>query len=181
MRDPFAGNTLEWILGKPRSYEHCEWGARDFWEWEDRSERLQHVVVYTHLERASTADLLGSEIERSRWILGLPENWDDEGSETYSSSTWQRAVAFLKQQAAYLREFGGELDMPRILPGPEGSIDLHWEKSDYELLINIPKDPQRRAAFYGDDRVSLQIKGTLDTSTLNLGLVEWLVSRKTGR
>ncbi len=179
--DPLARNTLGWILGKHRRYEQSEWTAPDIWEWEDHPEKLPLVIVYSHVEGGSTAHLLESEIDRSRWILGLPEDWDGEGTEAYTESTWQRAVAFLKQQAAHVRECGSELDIPRILPGPEGSIDLHWEKPDYELLINIPRDPQRRATFYGDDRVSLQIKGTLDTSTLNLGLIEWLVSRKIGR
>lgn len=176
-----AGDTLQWIPTKHSRYERSEWNPRENWEWEDHLKNLHPADDFEHPEGGGTGGQLESEIERSRWILNLPENWDGEGAAAYTKWTWQRAIVFLKQQAEHVRECGSELDIPKILPGPEGSIDLHWDKQDYELLINIPSDPQRRATFYGDDRISLQIKGTLDTSTFTLGLVEWLVSRKSGR
>ena len=177
---PFL-DAFQWIPARRDRHERSEWTTRENWEWEDHPKNLQLAEVFGHLEADATGDQLETEIERSRWILDLPENWDGEGAAAYGESTWLRAIAFLKHQSAHLRECGSELDIPNILPGPDGSVDLHLDKPDYELLINIPKDTQRRATFYGDDRVSLQIKGTLDTSTFNLGLIEWLVSRKRGR
>ena len=43
-------------------------------------------------------------------------------------------------------------DAPEILPGPGGSIDLHWKTDARELLINVPADPQDTISYYGDDR-----------------------------
>ncbi len=42
---------------------------------------------------------------------------------------------------------GSILDAPNILPGPDNSIDLHWDYPKYEILINIPADPMAEASF----------------------------------
>jgi hypothetical protein len=65
-------------------------------------------------------------IDASRSILALQEDWDDEGSPGYSESTWRRAVDFLIRQATFAQHIvGRDLPVPKILPGPKGSIDLH--------------------------------------------------------
>jgi hypothetical protein len=55
-----------------------------------------------------------------------------------------------------------------ILPGPYGSIDLHWRTPKRELLINVPDDAEGPASYYGDDReegTGNAIRGkNLDTS-----------------
>ena len=43
-------------------------------------------------------------------------------------------------------------DPPKIHPGPEGSIDLHWKSSNRELLINVPANSEDPIGYYGDDR-----------------------------
>ncbi len=56
-----------------------------------------------------------------------------------------------------------------------GSIDLHWKQPTWELLVNIPAEETRRAAFYGDDYGAGAIKGSGDAGRHNFGLLEWLM------
>jgi len=114
-------------------------------------------------------------IERSHEIVDVADDWDDEGSPGYSQATWERAVGFVRNYARHLwSHHGVRIPAPRILPGPEGSIDIHWEEDSFELLVNIPRDGDQRAEFYGDDHGAIYIKGSLDPSGLNRGLIEWL-------
>jgi hypothetical protein len=114
------------------------------------------------------------ELSRGR-ILGLRDNWDDKGSIGYQEETWKRAAQFVLNSAKLLWDCHVTvIDIPSLLPGPDGSIDIHWETKQYELAINIPTDPKDMATFYGDDKGALSIKGTLDPSSENQGLLLWL-------
>jgi hypothetical protein len=128
--------------------------------WEGLPERLRRV---------------GRAIEASRKLLELAYDWDDEGALPIQETTWQRAAGFVARQARWLWDFSGiSFPTPDIAPVPDGSIDLHWDRPHFELLINIPPEPSVPAGFYGDDRGSLSIQGHLDTSRLNEALILWL-------
>lgn len=118
---------------------------------------------------------LDAEIDRAKGILTLPDDWDGEGSSSYSATTFDRAVEFLKTHSKSLRAFGLEMPIPTIAPGPAGSIDVHWKRTSWELLVNIPAEGGRVASFYGDDYGVQQIRGTLNTEAGNSGLVAWLM------
>ena len=104
---------------------------------------------------------------------------DDHGEAGYSEETWNRAVEFLTKNAKWLWDsFGRVIDAPRILPGPDGSIDIHWDHPSFEILINIPADPGAKAGFYGDDRGEIAIKGSIDPSRFNHhGLLLWMAEQ----
>ena len=119
---------------------------------------------------------LEAEIESSRTILKLPDNWDGEDSPRYSTTTLKRAIAFARMHIEQLWEaFGANAPVPRINPGPMGSIDLHWKQLAWELLVNIPAEENLPATFYGDDYGAGVIKGTVATDRPNFGLLEWLM------
>lgn len=117
----------------------------------------------------------------SRAILSSRELLSLKGEDdrpVCDAATWKRAVTFLAKHARWLA--ANEdciIDAPRIDPGPNGSIDLNWESDDFELLVNIRADPNEPAGFYGDDKGRLKIKGTLDPSAYNEGLLSWLGKR----
>jgi hypothetical protein len=114
-------------------------------------------------------------IESSRKILDLKDGWDGEGSRGYDEATWDRTIAFVWNYARRLRsQHGVRIPAPKILPGPAGSIDLHWQETDFELLVNIPANSQERAEFYGDDYGGIFIKGAINPAVFNKGLIEWL-------
>jgi len=117
-------------------------------------------------------------IRGSRSILDLASDWDDAGASTCSESTWKRATTFLRDHANWAyRHQGVIIPPPAILPGPDGSIDLHWRTTTYELLVNVPGTTGRPASFYGDDYRSLSIKGTINPELPNRGLIAWLTDR----
>lgn len=72
-----------------------------------------------------------------------------------------------------MERFGKFPLIPYISPGPDGSVDLHWEHGGRGLLINIPAD-DGRATFYGDGKGMITIRGNFDPSTCYEGLIKWL-------
>lgn len=120
---------------------------------------------------------IGETIEDSRKILLLEDNWDDLGAVPIEEPTWRRAVEFLARHAKWVWENKrSAIESPEVLPGPDGSVDLHWDHTDYELLINVPAEPNSMAGFYGDDRGGISIKGQFDPGRMNKGLFDWLDS-----
>ena len=118
-------------------------------------------------------------IEASKTILDLDDDWDDEGSVGYVEATWARAVDYLEKSAERLWDMHGiVLDPPEILPGPDGSIDLHWNQPDYEMLINFPSDEDSPAGFYADDKGNLSIKGKINPSGQNLTHFVWFAEAR---
>jgi len=64
---------------------------------------------------------------------------------------------------------------PNLLPGPEGSIDIQWKMEKFDLLINVPEDPQELPTFSSDDYTQNSIKGTLDPVKMQPVLFSWLI------
>jgi hypothetical protein len=119
---------------------------------------------------------LEAEIGRaSAFLLALPES--DEGAGPYSVDTVSRAADFLREHFRYLsRTCGILVKPPRILPGPAGSIDIHWQNDRYDLLMNIPSEFDKPATFYGEDASGAAVvKGSFKTDALNTGLLTWLL------
>ncbi len=117
-------------------------------------------------------------IERSRWILQLQDDWDDEGAVGGYAEVWSRATEFLRSYAtAFYDRYGRDLNLPSISPVPNGSIDLHWDYPSYELLINVTRDSAKPVTFYGDDRASTVLKGSVPDTDSSATLLAWLAER----
>lgn len=124
----------------------------------------------------SRSSAVEQEIEASRSILELEDDFDGEESPAYERATWERATGFLRSLAqSVLEHYGVEIDRPRIKPGPDGSIDLHWREPSYEVLINIPSDPREKPSFYGDDYAGSFQKGRCELSARSAALL-WLLT-----
>lgn len=115
-------------------------------------------------------------IAKSRKMLNLSENWDEDGAKPIDLPTWERAASFLSRYAKRIWDRNGRvLDVPDITPSVDGSVDIHWDKPSYEILIVIPSEVGAMASFYGDDRSRAFIKGEFAVEDLNEGLLEWLI------
>ena len=115
-------------------------------------------------------------IRGARWILEIQPDEDSGVTERYSEATLDRAGEFLRRHALWLwNNHHVIIDAPRLEPGPNGSIDIHWKTRRYELLVNIRRDPSAPAGFYGDDYGSIAVEGTLDPSASNRGVLMWLM------
>lgn len=116
-------------------------------------------------------------LQTAHSMLELPDDWDDAGSPAIQEQTFRRAGVLLILHAAIIwARFAVVMPTPRILPGPEGSIDLHWKTKRRELLINVPSDPQAPAPYYGDDLGADRRKGALDPNAINVELFAWLTA-----
>ncbi len=114
-------------------------------------------------------------IEHSHSLLDLEFDWDEAGALPIDEPTWRRAASFLSRHALWVWDtYGTSIDPPDITPGPDASIDVHWDSAACEMLINIPADPNAMAGFYGDDRGNISIKGKFDPRHVNEGLLQWL-------
>jgi hypothetical protein len=170
-REP-AGES-EWYSERERAYY-------DLFH-ENRRNRIPHERG-GRTEDGSPVDLntvLTDAVWRSRTILSLNDDWDEQGSPGYSEQTWKRAIQFLLRNVTLVwRRHRVPVPVPRILPGPEGSIDLHWRTPARELLINIPASPEEAASYYGDDieegtESAIRGKG-LDTNADSEWILLWL-------
>jgi hypothetical protein len=114
-------------------------------------------------------------VESSRRILDLANDWDEEGSPAYAHDTWKRATQFVLQSAiGYRKSIGVWVSPPKITPGPDGSIDVRWKTSERSVLINFPASDGESVQFFGSDRDTESIRGTLDLSLPNQWILMWL-------
>jgi hypothetical protein len=113
-------------------------------------------------------------IDAARPMLMWADDWDGAGSPGYRKATLDRARAFLLGGARELWEEHRLLPpVPRVSPGPDGSIDLHWRGDRRELLVNVPVGEDETISFYGDD-AHTQIKGEIGRDVSAAWLFAWL-------
>lgn len=152
--------------------EHLDFSTTKWRSSDHASEKLlrqQWRPLRQNLNHISKA------VEDARYLLDLT---DENDQPACTRATWDRAVLFLSDCARRAWETAGiKIDAPAILPGPDGSIDLHWKQAGYEMLINIPVDASEHPNYYGDDHVGNSTKGIV-VSGNNQGLILWLTTRK---
>jgi hypothetical protein len=103
---------------------------------------------------------LKAEIEASKYILELEEEWGEDG-EKYDIHVWEIVFEFIiKMYLTSVRMFDVIPDFPKIYHGPDGTIDIVWEKSDYQILVNCPKEENRQVSFYGENVKKDSFKGS---------------------
>ena len=106
-------------------------------------------------------------IEKSESILLLEDDWDDEGSEGYDKVAWEAAVKFLMDYAQSLyQDFNIQIDVPKVYPGPKGSIDIIWEVEQYRLVVNVNKNGED-VMFYADNYKNQTTEGTFKLLQFN--------------
>ena len=175
----FRGNLTckSYLKGKLKSYDFgtsgvAEGPPADTWTVQSWKSEWTAPLESDNLDELSRA------LHAARKLLILEDNWDGEGSPGYLKATLDRAAIFLNRHMRWVWEkYAVWLQAPQILPGPDGSIDIHWETANFELLVNMPADPSAPATFYGDNYGKGSIKGSFDPSSFNMGLVTWLLRR----
>jgi len=119
---------------------------------------------------------LCAEIERAEAMLEQIEEVEEADAPLYSRDTLRRASAFLKAQSVQAHKmYGAFAPVPNIGIGPNGSVDLHWKRNDWELLVNIPANDRELATYYGDDYGEQKIRGSIYQTTFDYGIVMWLM------
>lgn len=113
--------------------------------------------------------------KRASEILELEENWDGEGSSSYKKTTVERAKTFLDALLErFLSLYKFDLELPHILPGIDGEIDLEWKSLSFQLLISIPEVETELAGAYGYNYSKDKIKIDFDPLEIKKELIAWL-------
>lgn len=108
--------------------------------------------------------------ERSEYILALDDDWDDNGSKSYSIDTWSAAVRFIHKFATTIfNDFNKKIVPPKIYHGPNQSIDILIENEKYSLLINLPHN-STKAIYFGRDIDGNNSKGEINIDKINYAL-----------
>jgi hypothetical protein len=114
-------------------------------------------------------------LQRSRRMLDFEDSWDGEGSPGYAEATWDRASDLLKRiTGEYTARNGAEPTPPKVQPGPDGSIDIHWRRKGRDLVVNVPCSPDEPPAYYGETEAGATTEGRLDSAASNHWLLAWL-------
>jgi hypothetical protein len=106
-------------------------------------------------------------------LLGFKGDPEDKNFVPLSRETLERAKVLLSPYWAFHLIAGYSL---KVLPGPDGSLDIHWKNKKKELLLNIPSDNNSPAQFYGDDYGKLCIEGKMESVSLPLFIINWLIN-----
>lgn len=107
----------------------------------------------------------------------LEEDCDEIGA-GWSEDTWNRTVSYLRDIMHRIwKEKGLLIDIPDIEPSRNGSIDIHWDYPEYELVINVKADETAEATFYGDNREKIKVKGTTPLNAESGELWLWLTKQ----
>ncbi len=136
-------------------------------------QRHKHISN-TDLELPNAEQIVAA-VEHARTLLDLGDNWDGEGSPSYSEATLERASDFLIASSVGLWEhYGRVMPLPQIEPGPGGSIDFHWQVGAREILLNLPANSDDMLDFCGDTASGESVKGRAYAATVGSWLLAWL-------
>jgi len=127
--------------------------------------------------RSTDADDVLEKLKADSKAILVCRDDSDTGFVPYSQETLDRAINFLTPYTIWAATaLGASIPTPKLLPGPSGSIDVHWKNEKKELVVNIPPDKNAQALFYGDDYDKVFIKGSLGSAPLHPSVLWWLLS-----
>jgi len=110
-------------------------------------------------------------LKSSEQILKLEDDWDERGSKKITKETWFSTVSFIIKYAEYIyTDLNIVIDLPKIYPSINGSIDLDWETNNYGILMNIA-DGGKFATFYADDKKNQKSEGEFNPLNFNINLL----------
>lgn len=74
----------------------------------------------------------------AKYILNLEDDWDENGGLVYEEEVWKKAAEFLITYFKWIKTiYDGNLYMPKMYHGPNGTIDFVWDELNYRLFINL--------------------------------------------
>lgn len=155
-------------------------GDISFRQWQNFERSIEHELIAEPtgyvIDNIELNPPMEKEIQQSREMLELQEDWDDNGAAPITADTWNRAINFLRQLAEdYESAMRSAAPVPTISPCPDGSIDLLWKTERFQLLVNVQPRDANESDFYGQTALGLKVKGTFRPESHRLRLLESLV------
>lgn len=78
-------------------------------------------------------------------ILGLKDNWDEEGAKPFKKETVDRAIQIIRMVHKEVK-----VKPPNLSPYGNGAVDIHWNNDYFELLLDVEEDPKEPMGYFGD-------------------------------
>ncbi|MEE9379223.1 MAG: hypothetical protein V3V33_14455 [Candidatus Lokiarchaeia archaeon] len=89
-------------------------------------------------------------IQYGEGIVGLLENWNGEKSKAITLESWNYSTNLVKKILYNLWDQAYDIPIPLILVNTDGSYDVDWQTSEFELLINLPSGKKDLVHIYGE-------------------------------
>jgi len=77
-------------------------------------------------------------------IVSDRDEWKELGYERIEEELIERTISFVDE----IIDSGLQIGCPEILPCPDGTINLNWEKPGFNILINIPIKKEDETDYY---------------------------------
>jgi hypothetical protein len=137
-------------------------------------------IVYSVLETKLSLNYELKEIVtllvKSQKILDLDDNWDENGSQKISIESWRSTANFLISYSKKIfKDYGYIIDVPKIYPSIEGSIDIAWEKESYGFMINIDASGEI-ANYYVDNKADQMAQGVFNPKNFDTNILPKAIS-----
>jgi len=92
-------------------------------------------------------------IQDAKVILSYEDDWDDNGSLSTDTQTWDNAIKFLIDYSTLIYgKYGVVLEKPYIDIALDGGIYIHWDTPRGKFLIMFKKNINELAYFYGESK-----------------------------
>lgn len=121
------------------------------------------------------------EIEDSKFILDLGDDWDGMNGKAVNKEVYKKAVEFLLMYAEHIYNvYGVIIQAPEINLIPSGSIDLSWRTPGARMLINIKlKADKIFGTWFGYHKSdNLPEEGYIDINKVNESKALWMKELK---
>ena len=144
-------------------------------EWKNAQMEQEQIpeVPSSALLLESQGDAFRRELAHAERLLGSRDEHDEP---YYSRETLDRGAEFLRMHAEWIwKSCGSKAPVPTIGPGPQGSLDLYWKMSSFELLVNIPASDGELGTFFARDNNKQTAKGSFDPKRFALSIASWLM------
>jgi len=109
-------------------------------------------------------------------VVGLPENWNGEGSKAITILSWNHTTALLRKilYELWYNEF--DVSIPLVLPNTDGSFDIDWEAEEFKLLLNVPADIKKLVHIYGEKsgQPEYELEVRINYELVQGVIVEWM-------
>jgi len=185
-------------LSNPRSIDDYDCRFPEKYNYYDRtpigflfSERSTEKVEPTYISLevdgitysvpSALADLV-DEINDSKYIVTLENDWDNLGAVPISKELYKKAISFLLMYTIFIYKDDNKtvLQSPEINPCCNGSIDLSWSTVGARMLINVKfKEGRYLASFFGyPNSTKLPIEGLIDMDNIDKDIALWMKKLK---
>ncbi|MCW3106504.1 MAG: hypothetical protein JWQ09_1010 [Segetibacter sp.] len=148
----------------------------------ERPRNVHIQIEDTNFSLPGPLKQIAEAINKSKEILSLNDDWDDEGASSTNFKTYLKAINFVVNYSKFILDtFKVIIDYPDIDILRDGSVSAFWETPRATFLIIFKKNNNPYSYFYGNNKVdeipfkyAIKNEGKIDQIT-----AEWMSANLT--